>query len=89
MCRYFLALLITTFKPDILRRLDLLEVGRCKLNAVDPYLGSDCFQVISYQTISWFQSLPFKFNLRHYIEESGGMDRTWRRAYSKAGLYKV
>jgi hypothetical protein len=41
-------------------------VGLCTLNELDPQLESAWFQVISYQVISWFQSLPFKFNLHRY-----------------------
>jgi hypothetical protein len=37
-------------------------------------LESAWFLVISYQLISWFQSLPFKFNLHRYITGTGAQD---------------
>jgi hypothetical protein len=49
------------------------EVGRCTLHSVDPQLESAWFQVISCQVISWFQSLPFKFNLHRYNEGMEGV----------------
>ena len=41
-------------------------VGRCKLNYVDPLLESDWFQTLTLEHHSWFQNVPFKFNLCHY-----------------------
>jgi hypothetical protein len=40
-----------------------------KLGQLVRRLKGAWFQVISYQLISWFQSLPFKFNLRRYALE--------------------
>ena len=40
-------------------------VGRCTLNSVDPQLESDWFQTFyTLEHQSWFQNVPFKFNLR-------------------------
>jgi hypothetical protein len=51
-------------------------VGRCKLNSVDPSfksppshcdeLESDRFQTLTLEHQSWFQNVPFKYNLRRY-----------------------
>jgi hypothetical protein len=41
------------------------KVGRCKLNCVDPWVESDLFQTLTLEYQSWFQNVPFKFNLRH------------------------
>ena len=41
-------------------------VGRCTLNAVDPKLESDWFQTLTLEHQSWFQNVPFKFNLYRY-----------------------
>jgi hypothetical protein len=40
--------------------------GRCKLK----YVESDWFQTLTLEYQSWFQNVPFNFNLRHYnLEE--------------------
>ena len=47
----------------------ITKVGRCNSNYFNPYkLESDWFQTRTLEYQSWFQSVPFKFNLRHYIK---------------------
>jgi hypothetical protein len=47
------------------------EVGRCNLNSVDPSLERDWFQTLTREYQSWFQNVPFKFNLHHYTQVVG------------------
>jgi hypothetical protein len=41
------------------------------LNSVYPQLESDWFQTLIFEQQSWFQNLPFKFNLRRYTMVAG------------------
>jgi aryl-alcohol dehydrogenase-like predicted oxidoreductase len=57
-----------TQASGVLDNAEVIEVGLCTLNALDPWLESAWLRVISHQVISWFQSSPFKRNLQRYIE---------------------
>jgi hypothetical protein len=69
------------FKRNLHRyNAELNEVGRCKLNSVDPRLESDWFQTLTFEAQSWFQNVPIKSNLRHL--QRGAAPVRW-------GLYKL
>jgi hypothetical protein len=66
-CRYAAAGGVCVRPP----RLDRV-VGRCKLNPVDPYsLKAPGFKPLPLEYQSWFQNVPFKFNLRRYSVGEG------------------
>jgi hypothetical protein len=44
-------------------------VGRCTLTPPDPQLKGGWFQPLTLEHQSWFQNVPFKFNLRRYTLE--------------------
>jgi broad specificity phosphatase PhoE len=56
-------------------RVFLMRWGGASWNSVDPWLETAWFQTLTLEYQSWFQNVPFKFNLRHYnavVQVDGG-----------------
>jgi hypothetical protein len=54
-------------------------VGRCTLTPPDPQLKGAWFQTLTLEYQSWFQNVPFKFNLRRYTSRRRRCRRKCKR----------